>query len=243
LGQAATSLSINDDLDRAYVGSAEDQNLSVVGLRRLDVLDVVRTGVASDVAVAPGTGTVLIANPDAHTISLVKESAVTVDAPITITLDWGEQPEDLDAHLVGATDVGTFHVSYRNPTWSVGDQRAAVLDFDDQDGGGPERIALNRMSPGMYRFYVDNFSDDGGLIASATTVTITDQATGATLYEFELPAKGPNDAGTERYWSVFTMTIDDEGSATITPVTGDPFVGDEPSLPEAPPPPRSAIIA
>jgi hypothetical protein len=246
LGRGATSLAINDELDRAYVGSAEDQNLSVVGLRRLDVLDVVSTGVSSGVAVAPGTGTVLVANPGAHTITLVKESAVTADAPITITLDWGAQPQDLDAHLVGSTDDGSFHVSYENRTWTVEDEdgieTAAVLDVDDQNGDGPETIALNRMSPGTYLFYVDNFSNDGGLIASVTTVMIKDQVTGETLYQFELPASGVGDAGTERYWSVFTMTIDDEGTATITPVTGDPFVSAEPTLPPAAPQPPDSPV-
>jgi hypothetical protein len=34
--------------------------------------------------------------------------------------------------------------------------------------------------------------------------------------------------------SVFTVTIDEQGSATITPVTGDPFGDAEPTLPPAP---------
>ncbi len=241
-GRDATSLSISDDLDRAYVVSAEDQTLSVVGLRRLDVLDVVQTGLATSVAVAPGTNTVLVANPGAHTISLVRETAVTTDAPITITLDWGSQPLDLDAHLVGATDDGTFHVSYIDRTWEVGSQIGASLDVDDRDGDGPERIALNSMSPGTYLFYVDNFSNDGGLIGSATNVTIQDQRTGRTLYTFDVPAKGADDTGTERYWSVFTVTIDGDGSATITPVTGDPLVDREPTLPDPPTPPPGSEI-
>lgn len=234
LGAGATSLAISDDLDRAYVGSAADRNVSVVGLRRLDVLDVVNTGIAADVAVAPGRNTILVTNPGARAISLVSEAAVTTDAPISIALTWGSQPQDLDSHLLGATDDGTFHVSYVDRTWRIGDQVGAFLDVDDTNGNGPEVITLNNLSPGTYVYYVDNFSNNNQLIGSGATVTITDRSTGQTLGHFDVPARGLNDDGTERYWSVFTITIDDEGTATISPVTGDPLTSAVPTLPAAP---------
>ena len=216
VGSRAGSIAVNDDFDRGYVVSAEDRTMSVVDLRRMQVLDVVQTGVAAGVAVVPRTNTVLVTNPNINAISVVKDTAVvSPDGPVTITLDWGSVPRDLDAHLVAAlADETSFHVFYANPTWQVGTQVGAALDVDDVNGDGPEVIALNTMSPGTYLFYVDRFSNDAPLAASATTVVIQDQSTGQKVAQFDVPAQG-----TGRYWAVFNVDIDDSGNVTIIPRT------------------------
>ena len=239
VGRGAESISINDDLDRAYVLNGEDRTMSVVGLRELVLLDTVQTGDATGVVVAPGTNTVLVTNPGARAVAVVTDTAVDPDAPITITLDWGSQPQDLDVHLVGSTNSETVDVSYRHPTWVVGTETAAFLDVDDRDGDGPEIIQIDTRIPGTYLLYIDNFSNNDQLTASKATVTVSDQKS-AQIVEFSVPS-----TGTERYWSVFTLEIAEDGTVTIDAVGDEvgepkPLSDDEPPTPPRTPP-RSDI--
>lgn len=88
---------------------------------------------------------------DAHLSSIMRESQYR------FVVSWGRTPADLDAHVSGPTPGGgEFHISYRNmKTWG----RRHFLDRDDTDGYGPETITLEKLDPGMYRFWIHNYSD------------------------------------------------------------------------------------
>ncbi len=144
--------------------------------------------------------------------------SVTVTPAINVQLTWGSAPADLDAHLLGpaaANGSGPLHVFYSNRTYAVTTdglvEAGAFLDVDDTDGNGPEIIEINTRTPGEYVYYVDNFSNDGGLGSSGATVTVRDPSTGL-VQEYSVPS------GSGRYWSVFTMTVSDAGTVTITPL-------------------------
>jgi VCBS repeat-containing protein len=203
VGSGARSLAINDQLNRAYVVS--DRDVSVVGLGNLDVIRRVDAGaVGGVVAVAPQRDTVLVTNPDAHAVSVV------TDSPITIELDWGATPRDLDAHLIGpsATTPGqTFHVYYANPEYEVGTQTAAFLNVDDRDGNGPEVIQIDTRTPGTYLFYVHNFSGEANF--TGTTVRVRDVRSG-------IDTSYSQPSGTGRYWHVFKITVSDSGAVTVS---------------------------
>ena len=221
VGSSARSLAISDELNRAYVVS--DRDVSVVGLGDLDVIRRVDIGAAGGVAVvAPQRDTVLVTNPDAHAVSVV------TDSPITIELDWGAVPRDLDAHLIGpsATAAGqTFHVFYGNPSYEVGTEPAAFLNVDDRDGDGPEVIQVDTRTQGTYLFYVHNFSGEAGFTAD-TTVRVRDVRSGIdTTYELR------SATGTGRYWHVFTLTVSASGTVTVSQVDSNTIDNDDPTTP------------
>jgi VCBS repeat-containing protein len=143
---------------------------------------------------------------------------VTVTPAINVALTWGGTPADLDAHLLGpaaANGDGPLHVFYSDRTYEVTTQgiteAGAFLDIDDINGNGPEVIQINTRTPGEYVYYVDNYSNDGGLAGSGATVTVLDPD-GGPAQTFTVPE------GSGRYWAVFKMTVSDAGAVTITPL-------------------------
>lgn len=152
---------------------------------------------------------------------------ITVTQAINVTLSWGSlpdgtdiptAPDDLDAHLLGpaaANGSGPLHVFYSDRTYEVTTQglveAGAFLNIDDTDGDGPEIIEINTRTPGDYVYYVDNFSDDGGLSTSGASVTVVDPVSGLER-TYSVPS------GSGRYWSVFKMTVANDGTVTITPL-------------------------
>ena len=193
VGPGARSLALNDDLNRAYVVSADDRTVSVVGLGDLNVVRVIDAGTSGTVAVVPNRDAILVSNPDAHAISVIS------DAPITIDLNWGAQPRDLDAHLIGPTGSGTFHIYYANRTYQVvaedGSQQVqAFLNVDDTDGNGPEIIQIDTRTPGVYHYYVVNYSGEANFTAG-TVVALRDPQSGITQ-TFDVGSAQPVQAGT-----------------------------------------------
>jgi hypothetical protein len=72
-----------------------------------------------------------------------------------IVLDWGEEPSDLDAHLVKRDG---YHISFRNMKSAPDGE--AQLDRDDLTGFGPETITINNVdNDSKFTFYVHDFSN------------------------------------------------------------------------------------
>lgn len=119
---------------------------------------------------------------------------VTVTPAVNVKLTWGANadgtdiptaPNDLDAHLLGPAapnGSGPLHVFFSDRTYEVTTEgiveAGAFLNVDDMDGDGPEIIEVNTRTPGEYLYYVDNFSNDGGLSTSGARVTVVDPASG-----------------------------------------------------------------
>ena len=91
--------------------------------------------------------------------------ANTAQGEIVIVLKWGEQPRDLDAHLVRNYNNST-EVSFENKN-----EDFASLDVDCMEGNGIETITITDTS-GIYSFFVDNYSMDGTLEDSGATVEV-----------------------------------------------------------------------
>jgi hypothetical protein len=120
-----------------------------------------------------------------------------------LTLNWGESPSDLDAHIIfapaapnggvnatgaitAAKRLDSLHQEVKHFYWmNKGDPNVypyITLDHDDMSGRGPETISIHRMADGHYHFYVKCYScppssndDDlsGDMGKSEATVTIT----------------------------------------------------------------------
>lgn len=131
---------------------------------------------------------------------------------IRITLNWqhygGSAPNDLDMHLVGPNPDGScFELYYRN----LGNLTAspfALLEVDNvarsvcstgTNCPTTETMHIGKLSPGIYRFFVQNYGgeDADGLSRSKATVQIIGST--GTLGSFTVPS------GTGFTWTVFEI--------------------------------------
>ncbi|MSR92221.1 carboxypeptidase regulatory-like domain-containing protein [Inconstantimicrobium porci] len=77
---------------------------------------------------------------------------------IRVVLTWGENPSDLDSHLVGPAKDGKskFHVYFAEKKYLD----VAALDHDDTTSYGPETITVYKpVTAGTYSYYVHDYSN------------------------------------------------------------------------------------
>ena len=78
---------------------------------------------------------------------------------IRAVLTWGKEAKDLDAHLEGPLpDAKRFHVYYHEQG-DLKSKEFVRLDVDDQDGGGPETVTVLCVLPGVYRYFVHDYTN------------------------------------------------------------------------------------
>lgn len=79
---------------------------------------------------------------------------------LRIVLTWGEQPRDLDSHLIGTTEDGRReHLSYVNKRIINSSGKVEfMLDVDDTDSFGPETTTIYHPTDDNYHYYVHNYS-------------------------------------------------------------------------------------
>lgn len=173
--------------------------------------------------VAPGTYTLVarapgFSNGTATAVSLsgssstqdVLLSPTLAAGAVRIVLTWGNQPPDLDAHLTYPAGSGRGWVYFEQAGTCGVDP--VCLDVDQQQGFGPETITISSVSPGVYRYYVNNFSQQfdgigGPLSASNAVVQVFQAGSNAPVRSFAAPQL----PGT--MWHVFDLS-----GTTITAV-------------------------
>lgn len=143
---------------------------------------------------------------------------------VRIILNWGENPEDLDAHLTGPepglaassyNDAERFHIAWYELSAADG---VAVLDVDDTTSFGPETVTISPppgqsvLRPGVYRYSVHHYYGSSSIAAGTTVELIA----GTERRTFTAPAGG---AGVEDdVWTVLELVVDNTGHITIRPV-------------------------
>ena len=117
-----------------------------------------------------------------------------------------EQPTGRNAHLTGpiVNSTARFHVFFAAPG-SATTSPFATLDVDQTNCCGPETITIAQQQAGIYRYYVNNFSQETPLSASNARVDV--YFGNALVNQFFVPAQ----QGT--YWTVFEIS----GTA-LTPI-------------------------
>ncbi|UOP04241.1 YqiA/YcfP family alpha/beta fold hydrolase [Conchiformibius kuhniae] len=117
-------------------------------------------------------GTTTIPQYNAHNRKTVQENpylakgSAIIEAPADIVLNWGSRPADLDSHLTGPINAQSperFHVNYQNKG-SLNSNPNVLLYRDDTSHGvgsanRPEQTRINVTQPGVYNFYVHDFSN------------------------------------------------------------------------------------
>lgn len=157
--------------------------------------------------------------PDTYTLEYTKEGYVTEYEEVTVSLqtrenlgtkvlspnlgegewrivlEWGDNPADLDSHLVSEA----FHISFQNPTAG----QMASLDVDDTDGQGPETITITNLDVSShYEYYVHDYTNSGNSNSNALSnsgATVKVYMPNGEIREYSVPG------GNGTIWSVFTI--------------------------------------
>jgi uncharacterized protein YfaP (DUF2135 family) len=144
-------------------------------------------------------------------------SLVTAFQDVTITLIWGSQPTDLDAHLSGpASGGGRFHAFFLNPN----PEQYVSLTARDDDGFGPEQIVIKRNPatglyvPGDYHFWVHNFSGTPSFNGSQARVVVNKDTQFLGVFDVNAASGSPQ----EELWYVINVQIDGAGNVTLVSV-------------------------
>ncbi|MBU1169339.1 MAG: hypothetical protein KKD44_07220 [Proteobacteria bacterium] len=129
------------------------------------------------------------------------------DITMQIKLTWGENPSDLDSHMLLPDDTHIYYSEKGDVTQSpfIG------LDVDDTDSYGPEVITIMKFeNPGTYSYWVHHFSGSGDISASPARVQLTMDGT---TRIFTPPAGTP-----QGNWNVFNIIVDESGNTEIVTV-------------------------
>lgn len=148
----------------------------------------------------------------------------------SITLVWGENPEDLDSHLLipMTWDAGYdyFHISYHNMGTLVTDPYT-ILDTDDTTSFGPEIVGGTKLYAGKYSYFVHHYSGDGTVSGSPARVTL-EVGNYYRTWDASTASGSFHDGGYyyddntqteyQDYWHVFDFTVGSQGTVSVTSV-------------------------
>ncbi|MDP5032043.1 putative Ig domain-containing protein, partial [Paraglaciecola sp.] len=155
------------------------------------------------------TLTVNVGNTNEVLDSCLELSAATA----TVTLTWGEEPDDLDSHFYGPANAeasSEFHVYYSNDEVTVEDS-TIYLDVDDTSSYGPEIITIPTFPfAGRYQYVVHEYSGLGNILISPTRVEVK---VGTQTRIFS-----PSEGNITDYWHAFDFVVDTAGNITIEEV-------------------------
>lgn len=129
---------------------------------------------------------------------------VLKEGEIRAILTWGENPRDLDSHLVGPTPDGSrFHIYYSNKSYYYNSIQYDNLDVDDTSSYGPETTSVYVGVDGTYTYYVQDFSNKSSTNSNALSLS----GAQVKLYKYGVDEpivfNVPNKDGT--LWKVFSI--------------------------------------
>ena len=114
---------------------------------------------------------------------------------LRFVLNWSATPTDLDSHLLTPEINGNAYHVYFDNRGSVESAPFALLDYDITTGFGPETMTIYDLRPGMYRYYVRNFSENPSITTSNAVVQV--YGVGGLLHTIQVPSSGNGN-----YWHV-----------------------------------------
>ena len=126
-----------------------------------------------------------------------------------VVLTWGATPSDLDSHMTGPTTGGARFWRYYASPGNCQVAPFVCLDVDDVSGHGPETMTIGQLTPGVYRYYVYDFSNrtNNASTALGSSGAKVQLFIGGQVHNFFVPS------GTGNAWAVFTWD-----GTTVTPL-------------------------
>lgn len=117
-----------------------------------------------------------------------------------IVLTWGENPRDLDSHIVGTLTSGnSFHVYYGQKSQYDGQTEVCNLDVDDTTSYGPETITLHTTTGKPYYYYIHRYAGTGTVASSCAQVNVYQGQRQIATFNV------PTNLGSGDYWNVFAI--------------------------------------
>jgi hypothetical protein len=161
---------------------------------------------------------------------MVRLIQVVTPRQITISLNWGENPRDLDAHLTGpaCTQQDTFdfscnpndrfHIYFKSDNADI-----ASMEIGEFSETRPEyvtirpEIGMNTLRPGLYRYVVHHFVGTETIANSNAIVRLHIGDEPARVFtpppDHHLFLRGEYDT-----WTVFELLVTDSGMVEIIPI-------------------------
>lgn len=174
---------------------------------------------------AGDTNGVIKATKDDPTITLFavwrEDATEGVCYDYKIVLTWGQNPRDLDSHLIitgTAATHGSSHVYYSDKRQCNSTPFYYCLDLDDTSSYGPETTMIKLDPNSTYTFYVHNYAGSGSIGSSPAVVALYSHDEKIAEYTAPKTATGGS-AGSNfsrSRWEVFRITTDVNRKATIT---------------------------
>ena len=130
-------------------------------------------------------------------------SPILSEGNMRIVLNWGENPRDLDSHLVKKVNGSQeYHIYYNAKSGTNGDN----LDHDDTSSYGPETLTINNVdTSAVYTYYVHHYAGSSNLKSSSAKV---DVYYGSHHFIYSVPN------GDGIYWKVFEIVNGEVTSCT-----------------------------
>lgn len=160
---------------------------------------------------------VLVSLADVCPFPLTQPLVLTVPA-YSISLTWGEVPEDLDSHLLIPMTWDAEYDYYHICWFSIGDpvdNPYAFLDTDDTVSYGPEIITGTRVYNGRFQYWVHNFETDS-TTDLRTSGAVVQLEIGGRLYLYRVSDVPTSGADPNGWWHVFDFVVTGTGTTGVT---------------------------
>lgn len=156
-------------------------------------------------ATSGGTSSNTVTVYTASTNYLISDCLLLGEVAVTVKLTWGENPRDLDSHLVTPSN----HIYYGN-RGNLTSSPYIQLDVDDTSGYGPEVISIFRFEePGTYTYSVYHFSGSSTITESPARVELN---LNGVVTIFTPPA---GQGASDRTWNIFELVVSASGNVTM----------------------------
>jgi len=137
------------------------------------------------------------------------------DREMIVVLTWGENPRDLDSHMIYNDGTLSYHVYYAN---QIDTETGTNLDIDDRYSFGPEVITVLELQEGSYKYCVYDYTNSGMNTSNGIQISEAHVAVyidGILVASYDAPTSGQG-----CLWTVFEYNGATNEIITINEMSG-----------------------
>jgi hypothetical protein len=145
-------------------------------------------------------------------------SALVLTEPaFSITLTWGQTPDDLDSHLLipmtWDPTYNYYHVYWAN-MGSLSSDPYTTLDTDDVSSFGPEVISSAHFYTGTYQYWVHDYTSDDSQVLHDSGAQVQLEIGGG-IYLYRAADVSLQGANMDGWWHVADFTLSTTGAVSV----------------------------